>query len=95
MIVCKLKFILHLSIYIVYAADDFGRQHLNIRCMIFFVSGEGLSLFSSPEPKAHWRANSIPVTSPSSVVRRLSTFSNIFSSETTGPIELIFHMETP
>ena len=29
-----------------------------------------------------------------SVVRR-STFSNIFSSETTGPIELKFHMETP
>ena len=28
-------------------------------------------------------------------VRSLSTFSNIFSSETTGPIELIFHMETP
>ena len=24
-----------------------------------------------------------------------STFSNIFSSETTGPIELKFHMETP
>ena len=32
---------------------------------------------------------------PSSVVRRPSTFSNIFSSETTGPIELKFHMETP
>ena len=33
-----------------------------------------------------------------SVVRpsvRLSTFSNIFSSETTGPIKLKFHMETP
>ena len=29
-----------------------------------------------------------------SVVRR-STFSNIFSSETTGPIKLKFHMETP
>ena len=26
---------------------------------------------------------------------RLSTFSNIFSSETTGPIKLKFHMETP
>ena len=25
----------------------------------------------------------------------LSTFSNIFSSETTGPIKLKFHMETP
>ena len=31
---------------------------------------------------------------PSSV-RRQSTYSNIFSSETTRPIELIFHMETP
>ena len=30
----------------------------------------------------------------SSVVRP-STISNIFSSETTGPIELKFHMETP
>ena len=26
---------------------------------------------------------------------RLSTFSKIFSSETTGPIKLKFHMETP
>ena len=42
---------------------------------------------SSPEPKAHGWANSIPVT--------LSTFSNNFSSETTGPIKLKFHMETP
>ena len=54
-------------------------------------------LFSSPEPKAPRWAISIPVT-PASVVRpsvRPSTFSNIFSSETTGPIELKFHMETP
>ena len=28
-------------------------------------------------------------------VVRPSTFSNIFSSETTGPIKLKFHMETP
>ena len=34
-----------------------------------------------------------PYVRPSSV--RLPTFSNIFSSETTGPIELKFHMETP
>ena len=34
------------------------------------------------------------VRRPSSVVRP-STFSNIFSSETTGPIKLKFHMETP
>ena len=53
-----------------------------------------LMIFSSPEPKAHGWANSIQVT-PASVVRRPSTFSNIFSSETTGPIELKFHMETP
>ena len=36
--------------------------------------------------------NSIPLT-PAPV--RLSTFSIIFSSETTGPIKLKFHMETP
>ena len=37
------------------------------------------------------------VVRPSSVRLsvRLSTFSNIFSSETTGPIKLKFHMETP
>ena len=34
-----------------------------------------------------------PSVRPSVV--RPSTFSNIFSSETTGPIELKFHMETP
>ena len=56
-----------------------------------------MSLFSSPEPNALIRAISIPVT-PASGVRPSvcpSTFSNIFSSETTGPIELKFHMETP
>ena len=31
----------------------------------------------------------------SSVLCRLSTFSNIFSSETTGPIEVKFHVEHP
>ena len=51
-------------------------------------------IFSSPEPKAHGLANSIPVT-PASVRRRPSTISNIFSSETTGPIKFKFHMETP
>ena len=56
--------------------------------------------FSSPEPKAYGLANSVPVT-PTSVVCpsiRLSacpsTFSNN-SSETTGPIKVKFHMETP
>ena len=34
-----------------------------------------------------------PSVRPSSV--RPSTFSNVFSSETTGPIKLKFHMETP
>ena len=34
-----------------------------------------------------------PSVRPSSV--RPSTFSNIFSSETIGPIKLKFHMETP
>ena len=56
-----------------------------------------LCLFSSPEPKAPGGANSIPVTRAS--VRRPSvrpsTISNIFSSETTGPIKLKFRMETP
>ena len=38
-----------------------------------------------------------PSVRPSSVRPsvRPSTFSNIFSSETTGPIELKFYMETP
>ena len=31
----------------------------------------------------------------SSVVGRLSTFSNIFSSETTGPTEVILNLEPP
>ena len=57
-----------------------------------------VGIFSSPETKAPRSAISIPVT-PSSVVHRPSvlpsTFSKIFSSETTGPIELKFHMETP
>ena len=52
------------------------------------------SFISTPEPKAHGLANSIP-DSPSSVVRRPSTISNIFSSETTGPIKFKLHMETP
>ena len=48
-------------------------------------------IFSSPEPNAHWWAYSIG-RHPSSVVR-LSTFSNIFSSEATGPIEAKFCVE--
>ena len=48
-------------------------------------------IFSSPEPKAHLWAYSIG-RRPSSVVR-LSTFSNIFSSDGTGPIEAKFYVE--
>ena len=36
-----------------------------------------------------------PSVRRSSSVVRQSTFSSIFSSETTGPIKLKFHMETP
>ena len=56
------------------------------------IKKKSLSLFSSPEPKAHGGANSIPITP---CIVRPSTFSNIFSSETTGQIKLKFHMETP
>ena len=48
-------------------------------------------IFISPMPKAHWCTYSIG-RHPSYVVR-LSTFSNIFSSEATGPIEAKFHVE--
>ena len=56
-----------------------------------------IPLFSSPEPKAPgelivW-AGSV-VRRPSSV-RRPSTISNDFSSETTGPIATKFHIQPP
>ena len=63
---------------------------LELIALFCYINGN--SLFSSPEPKAPRCAISIPMT-PASV--RQSTFSKIFSSETTGPIELKFHMETP
>ena len=47
--------------------------------------------FSSPELKAHWWAYRIGRHLLSVV--RLSTFSNIFSSEATGPIETKFYVE--
>ena len=55
-------------------------------------------VFSSPEPKAHWWAYSIgrypsSVLCRTSFVVRLSTFSNIFSSEATGPIEAKLYVE--
>ena len=49
-----------------------------------------LLFFSSPEPKAHWWAYSIG-RHPSYVIC-LSTFSNIFSSEATGPVEAKFYV---
>ena len=37
----------------------------------------------------------MPLSSVCMYVSMLSTFSNIFSSETTGPIEANFHVERP
>ena len=54
------------------------------------VKKPDVMLFSSPEPKAHWWTNSIPVTQASIVRPSSVNISNIFSSETTGPIELYF-----
>ena len=53
-------------------------------------------MFSSPEPKAHWWAYRIG-RPPSSVCLSISRphSLNIFSSETTGPIEAKFHMKSP
>ena len=53
------------------------------------------AIFSSPEPKAPgeligWEGS---VVRPS--VRHLSTISNNFSSETTGPIATKFHIQPP
>ena len=60
-------------------------------CFFFVVV-----VFSSPEPKAHWRAYRTG-RPPSSVVCLSSVcrphFLNIFSSETTGPMKVKFHME--
>ena len=51
-------------------------------------------VISTPEPKAHWWAYSIgrPLSSVGMYVC-MSTFSNIFSSETTGAIEAKFQVE--
>ena len=51
------------------------------------TTDEPLSVFSSPEPKTHGWAIESGI--------RPSTISNIFSSETTVPIKLKFHIETP
>ena len=50
-------------------------------------------LFSSPEPKVHWWTYRIG-RRPSSLVRRSHSL-NIFSSETTEPIKVKFHMDAP
>ena len=56
------------------------------------------AFISSPEPKAHRRANRIPMdpasVRPSSPVRPF-TFSNVFSSETAWPIKAKFYVEPP
>ena len=56
-----------------------------------------IASISSPEPKAEWWAYRIgrPLSSVCMYVCSMSTFSNIFSSETTGPIKVKFHMEPP
>ena len=54
-----------------------------------------IALFSSPEPKAYWwtyRIGRPPSSVRPSSVRRPHSL-NIFSSETTGPIKVKFHME--
>ena len=60
---------------------------MNSECVTF---NHRLSVFSSPELKARWWAYSIGRLRSS--VIRLSTFSNIFSSEDTGPIEVRFYV---
>ena len=52
-------------------------------------------VFSSPEPKAPGELYSIGRLRRPSVVRRPSTISNDFSSETTGPIATKFHIQPP
>ena len=55
------------------------------------LTGPLVLWFSSPEPKAHWWAYSIPMLwRPSS-----STISNIFFFETAGPIKAKFYVEPP
>ena len=58
---------------------------------IKYKDDQGSHIFRSPEPKAHGWANSIPITLASMVCPLIihpSTVSNIFYSETTGPIFL-------
>ena len=62
--------------------------------MFFHHFYKGENLFSSPEPKAPGGAYSIGRLRRPSFVR-LSTISNDFSSETTGPIATKFHIQPP
>ena len=59
--------------------------------MIAYCNCHGFSrpIFSSPEPTAHRWAYRIPM------VRRLSTISNFFFSETAWPMKAKFHVEPP
>ena len=61
--------------------------------LLFGIADLLVRLFSSPEPKACWWAYRIG-RPPLSVIC-LPHSLNIFSSETTGPIEAKFHMESP
>ena len=68
---------------------------VSVRCIRTLHIHKLLSIFSSPEPKAPgeligWEGF---VVRPS--VRRPSTISNDFSSETTGPIATKFHIQPP
>ena len=65
--------------------------YCNISCFLFF---------SSPEPKnpgelIGWEGSVVRRPSVRPSVRRPSTISNDFSSETTGPIATKFHIQPP
>ena len=81
----------HLTYVILYPIHRVRLENNNgiIICKFSTVPSVFPLIFSSPEPKALRWAIIIPMT------LLLSTFSNIFSSETTGPIELKFHMTIP
>ena len=51
------------------------------------------TIFSSPEPLGSWW--NYGIGRPLSSVCMLTAFLNIFSSETTGPVEVKFHVEPP
>ena len=65
--------------------------------MVCWQGSKIIVLVSSPEPKARWGAYRIgrPLSSVCMYVCSVSTFSNIFSSETNGPIEAKFHVALP